>query len=355
MFLLLTLQIHKDGIWVRRLVEELEKLQRVVKVLTLEELLHNQRVDLRYTSTPSLPILSQECSGIINRVSDAADPAVVKRCIALLTVATRLYGIPVFNGPESYSLCCNKWCHHCIFSQAGLASPPTVVVVPSQWDRPATKEDPSDQRNSRIQHSTQLLRDSSLPHLIKPNSGGFGVGIVKLEELGNPDDDDDGTNPLLLDDFNVKQADGTLLLQEYIQSNDNKIYRVWFLARRVQCAVVRTTTPATTNDGGGGGDELTCGCSGQNNVDDNGLVSAWPIPRSVSNEIERMLALLPEDAHAGSVEFVEQAERRLNFDLNLLSTLPNSSTATVADADAIWGVAYNPWAELAKAVVDVLQ
>jgi hypothetical protein len=314
MFLLLTLENHKDGIWVTRLVEELLQIGVEVEIASIEDYLHERHVD---------DVLA-DCRGIINRVSDAADPVNVKKCVALLSAA-RLLQIPIFNGPIAYSMCCNKWCHHMVFRRAGLVSPSTAVILASRL---------SSSNNERLTELSQRLLQEPLPHLIKPNSGGFGAGIVKLG-----DDDDSNDLPL--------PADDTLLLQTYVPLATVSIYRVWFLLGQVQCAVERTAAGARD-------DEFTTGCAG--NVCTGGAnkpprISAWHVPMEVREEIERMLGFLQEDAHAGSVEFlIDSTGQRLYFDLNLLSMLP----VAVVNADEVWGEHYNPWVELAEAAMNVL-
>jgi hypothetical protein len=98
------------------------------------------------------------------------------------------------------------------------------------------------------------------------------------------------------------------------------------------------------------------------------------VPDDVRMEIEnQLLPLLKEDAHAGSVEFLQHPtvnehspympHRRYYFDLNLLSTLPimdhpsgivetnmdsNHKNITLLDLD------YNPWSELAHGIISVM-
>ena len=306
---------HKDGVWVTKLVDELTRSESadVVQIVAIEDFLHETLLDDAF-----LP----GCHGIINRVSDAADADTVKRCVALLTTA-RLYQIPVFNGPISYSLCCNKWCHHAVFLRAGLASPSTAIVLNNRLSS-----------DERLITASQRLLPTPLPHLVKPNSGGFGAGIVKLEQDDNARDD-----PTLTTD------DSLLLLQSYVPPADGRIYRVWFLLGRVQCAVERISVV--------GSDEFTVGCAGGvcSRAKKPPLISAWPVPATVRNEIEHMLGFLQEDAHAGSVEFLlDESGQRLYFDLNLLSTLP----LEVLSTSGVWSDDYNPWSELADAVVSVL-
>ena len=66
---------------------------------------------------------------IVNRVSDAAEPWEVKATLAILQQAQTVWKILVWNGPEAYSLCTNKWCHHVLFQRAGLQSPDTVAML----------------------------------------------------------------------------------------------------------------------------------------------------------------------------------------------------------------------------------
>jgi hypothetical protein len=77
------------------------------------------------------------------------------------------------------------------------------------------------------------------------------------------------------------------------------------------------------------------------------------IPDDVRNELEEGLLPLLPDAHAGSVEFLyDKAGRRLYFDLNLLSTLP--LVERVQEAESVWGQDYDPWKEMANAIVDMI-
>lgn len=321
MFMLLTLEKQSDGVWVTRLVEELLShlgaTGGVVEIVSVETFLQEQPLDA----------VLGNCRGIINRVSDAADPVTYKKCLAILSAA-RLMQIPVFNGPTAYTLCANKWCHHMVFRRAGLAYPSSTVVLSSKLpSRP----------DEKLAQASQRLLPEPLPHLVKPNAGGFGAGIVKLVTD--------------VDDPSILPLDDTLLLQSYVPPANGNVYRVWFLLGRVQCAVERTTAAAPTSDDH---DDFTTGCAG--NVctiasKKTPLVSAWSVSTKVRQEIERILECLPEDAHAGSVEFlIDTTGQRLYFDLNLLSTLPVS----VVNANTVWGELYNPWAELAEAVIQVL-
>jgi len=137
--------------------------------------------------------------------------------------------------------------------------------------------------------------------------------------------------------------DSMALLQTYTRPRDKKLYRVWFLRGKVQCAIEREIQDEER--------EFTNACSGSCSRQEP--PRAWKIPLNVKDEIEnRLLPLLP-DAHCGSVEFLysEKDSERLYFDLNLLSTLP----IHIRDTDGIWQKDYDPWMQLATEIWDFLQ
>lgn len=129
-FVLLTLKRHRDGLWVSRLVEQLEPLLEKestvedggtvddtaskLKVVALEDWLRGPA---------NIDDLFGDCCAIINRVSDAAEPHLFKATVGLLQAA-KLRQIPLFNGPNAYSLCGNKWCQHLLFDQVGISVHP---------------------------------------------------------------------------------------------------------------------------------------------------------------------------------------------------------------------------------------
>jgi glutathione synthase/RimK-type ligase-like ATP-grasp enzyme len=346
MYWLLTLSKHKDGVWVQRLVKELEKMQVSVRIVTMEEILHEKRLDDGAAASffAGDNVGEEACQGLINRISDASDPVMIKRCLAILTLATRIYGIPVFNGPMAFSLCSNKWCQHALFTRAGLRAPSTAVILPSQLHL-------EKKASESLRDKSQRLLGEPLPHLIKPNAGGFGFGIQRLDNNTNEEENISSLCSVL---------DDTVLVQRYVPPADGIVYRVWFLVGKVQCAV-RRFSPNSTATAVRNNDEFQNGCSAgsmactrPNNNATPLDVTAWPVPPGVLDEIESLLALL-EDAHAGSIEFLVDArtDERLYFDLNLLSTLPTSNKE-IQNAQEVWGANYNPWAELAGTVVRVL-
>lgn len=161
--------------------------------------------------------------GIVNRVSDAAEPHEVKACVAILQLAKQVWKIPIWNGPDAYSLCTNKWCHHLLFTQANLASPATLVAMQQQEQPPTDTTSGSGTTTSHTSSSSETTLaerqhqkavemlyqiqqqqqqqpqnhkgpgeraitestvapttttiTTTLDYLVKPNAGGFGVGI----------------------------------------------------------------------------------------------------------------------------------------------------------------------------------
>ena len=309
--ILLTLKKHEDGIWIQKLLEKLERLissvaDRSVEVVVLEDYLSYIAL-----TNDSLSFGMKDWALLVNRVSDAAEPFLFKACLSLLSAA-KSRGIPVFNGPQSYSLCGNKWNHHVLFQQAGLSSPSTIAIFEPTADK-----------------MKEAARELSFPILIKPNAGGFGAGMIRvnnMEELPkNPPDYDDRT----------------ALLQEYESPSDGKLFRVWFLGDRVHCGIVRNDTS----------NQLSAGCVASvcSRSAPSFRLAACAIPDDVRNDIEKGLLPLLLDAHSGSVEFLysEKSQRRLYFDLNLLSTLPLPDLTPFSDM--FWN--RDPWEELADTVL----
>ena len=102
-------------------------------------------------------------------------------------------------------------------------------------------------------------------------------------------------------------ADGIALLQQYVRPVGGELYRVFFLGRRVQCAV-RVRAPADFN---------ACVRSV--------AAEPWQPPEAVAEAVLRCAALTAADC--GSVELLFDEEGRARyFDFNLLSTLPPAAS-----------------------------
>ena len=373
---ILTLAKHQRGVWITKLVDELRRRRGAcnrrsttpddqrqhpftVEIVTVESL------DLDQFSPSSSP----PWDGVVNRVSDAADPVLVKSTLAILHAA-ELWNIPVFNGPRSYSICCNKVLHHHVFARSGLRTPRSVVLNRSASSAGAPihvveygKDDPSYATSSttgttpigrKLSHAARRLMDMGCqwPVLIKPNSAGFGAGIkifANEEELLQFATDVP-TDPL-------PSEDGVALLQEYVRPADDFIYRVWFLRGRVQCGVRRMLLDSSnpTND-------FTAGCAGGSCSLDymrkkskmGATTFSWAVTDDVKEDIARILRVIGDDCDAGSIELLyDKAGCKVYFDLNLLSTLPLVD-GSIGNDTGVWPGEYNPWSELSEAIIGKL-
>jgi len=419
LLIILTLARHAQGIWIEKLITALERQQELItttkskhterewkfqiRVMVLEQFLPNTTNNPNSCSLPSstinpLSLDNNNCIGIVNRVSDAAEPFEVKACLAILQLAKQLYQIPIVNGPDAYSLCVNKWCHHVLFQKANLSSPTTILLkshgqkkLSSMTKVHRFKDAILDlhrqcclEENNKTDDpvessvSSSSSNDFLFDFLVKPNAGGFGVGISRHQAVignnanANTNTNTNGTARTVIsydnNDMIVEPTDGVLLLQKYLQPQDGIFYRVWFLQRRVQCGVQRVSSGSDKN-------EFRLGCAAQGACsirkskqqqeqtnDDSDVISAtatssnsvssttsvaWTVTDDVRFEIEnQLLPTLPNDAHCGSVEFLYDPTigKRQYFDLNLLSTLPLDEEEEEP----------NVWEELAQTVLDVI-
>ena len=457
---ILTLAKHQHGIWIERLVTALEqkistetppnnnskdnnnsakqhyRIERI-HVVVLEEylkgpLIVSERSDDSNAKNHHYHQQNHWC-GMVNRVSDAAEPWQVKACLAVLHLAQHVWKIPIWNGPDAYSLCTNKWCHHVLFRQANLASPVTAVAGIDVEDKDDDDESPACSRK-RLNNAFELeaeavatlqssivaknLRDetnTTLEYLVKPNAGGFGAGIERRQATFFSDGSSEplsSTSSFLIQLGN-NFSDRMVLFQQYIPPRNGRIYRVWFLAGKVQCAVERSMDVIKSNKQQqqqlqqksqplSPDEEFTSGCVGgvcarpakkkaKITVEDSTVegtatqptaaaaaaatkttIQPWQVPDLVRREIEdQLLPVLPADAHCGSVEFLysgnsnragdphggqDHNEKRLYFDLNLLSTLPttDNNTAPMDPSAPTLNVSpmnhQDPWMELALSI-----
>jgi hypothetical protein len=335
---------------------------------------------------------------LVNRVSDAAEPHLIKACLAvleLIVTASQLSPqqqqrrVVVFNGPRSYSLCSNKWCHHVLFQRAGLeeasSSPKTIRIM--------LAEDVDDEQSKNREMIRQAISthfsSSSVLLLIKPNAGGFGAGIVQFHKDDDLLSTTTSSSSIAMIPSSSYYTDHMCLLQEYIPT-PHFVHRVWFLQGKVQCGVImrRINNDSTLSDNNnkllwtsGGGGCMAGGAVCRRQTTTTGttttttnqqqqqqqsqqpltIISAYTIPDSVRHEIEHQLLPLLSDIHAGSVEFIVNAkhpDQRFYVDLNMLSTLPilddddNDNNKKIQNAAKVWGLDYDPWKELAQAIID---
>jgi hypothetical protein len=271
-------------------------------------------------------LLSTSCGLLVNHISNAAAPPLQKACVGVLQLAASVYKIvPVWNGPMSYSLCCNKWCQHVLFAQAGLECPPTQALLNA-----------TETSLQEAISSVQGKERSSV--LLKPNAGGFGAGVKRIDPNAN------ASNQTTLDPTVSSYADRLMLVQEYIETDS--IYRVWFLNGKVQCGIVRKNVV--------GENEFTSACMASTCTRQRpSNVQAYLASNDVTRDLEEKLLPLLPDAHSGSVEFLSDKNgKRLYFDLNLLSTLP--LVEKVKDSEDRWRNYYDPWKQMAVVVASVI-
>ena len=322
--ILLTLEQHKNGVWITRLVDAFSSFHQdlTVSVVTLESLLANL--------DPSAALFCASTRLVVNRVSDAASPHLHKACVGILKLAETVDNIPVWNGPASYSLCSNKWCHHVLFSKAGLESPSTRVLLNSNIESLSQAIDDVTREDDSSETSSVLL---------KPNASGFGAGVKRIQvknDLSTVDMSEQS-----IDETISNYGDCIALVQEYVEADS--IYRVWFVRGKVQCGIVRSSSE--------GENIFTSACMGNTCARRAAMIRAYEIPMGVRNELEEQLLPLLPDAHSGSVEFLQGKNgARLYFDLNLLSTLP--LVEQVQDAESVWRKGYDPWKEMADSMMD---
>jgi hypothetical protein len=341
--LILTLKKHENGVWITNLVNALTRLGQDADTFNVVS------IETFFAACPNVSTLFGEknnnnnniITGIVNRVSDAADPSMFKITMAILTAAHKR-GIRIYNGPEAYALCANKFCHHIVFDLAGVQSPYSRVLQNAN-----TKTNPLDIILEQYTTTTVTTESNILqyPLLIKPNAGGFGAGIHYVEN--------GQTHKITKDQLTT--PDGIHLLQNYVTSADGFIYRVWFLDGRVQCGVKRRVD--NTNDQH---ETIITGCTGNSACMRPSLSPdpqepsfvAFFVPPKIQKDVKQIVLQLP-DAQAGSVEFLyNQQGIPLYFDLNLLSTLPQTETS--GDAKLVWGESYDPWKELAASIHETL-
>lgn len=263
---LLTRDEHAQGKWLVDLAEAITAAGPKVAIVRLSEL-------------NRLPA----CRCLVNRVSDAAPPADVKIAFTALRTA-ELRGVPVVNGTASFALATSKLLHYELFAAAGLATPPYCVV-----------------RRGADVGAAAANAGLEFPLLLKPNSGGFGKGIVRLETSASIGE------TAAADMDGAFGEDGVAVLQEYAAPDAGKTYRVWFHSKgEVHCAVSVEPQDDSYN---------ACVCSVPN--------QPWDVPADVAAATRNAAKIA--GAECGSVELLYHAGRPMYFDFNLLSTLPDNA------------------------------
>ena len=141
----LTLSKHRADVWITTLVDRLQTQAPKARIEVLD-----------VESAPMLLGFGHEEAKpnwelLVNRVSDAAPPAMVKAALMFLRAA-ELQGCCVVNGVSAYSTGVSKALHHVALHRAGLCTPATTVC------RALPLKEPD-------------LSRLTFPILLKPNSG----------------------------------------------------------------------------------------------------------------------------------------------------------------------------------------
>jgi hypothetical protein len=329
----LTRDAHRGGTWVTSLVRALqERLSSAsVQVVSVE-----RTDDCDDALLP--PGGPPQCDLLVNRVSDAAPPATAKKTLAILALF-ELHGVPVINGAKCFTLGTNKWLHHQVLQRAGCEVPSSIVV---------SNDGNAERFREAVKSAAGALIEGGCnwPLLAKPNSGGFGEGIVpfsNVEEL------------VLWADKECAEGststDGTTLLQQFLIPGDNSIYRVWFVRGKI-CAAVCAVRPTAAAEGA----LFQGGCVGSCSLKDHAsalpVFTAWDPPSEVREKVLKAAEIA--EADCGSIELLydSQTGRAFYFDLNMVTTLPEpSSPNPVRDPANLWGPSYDFYADLAECII----
>ena len=357
----LTREVHRAGRWVTALAtalaDRLRDVDAVVEIVCVERAAADASLLPAGGGRP-------QCALLVNRVSDAAPPATAKAAAALLH-CMELHAIPVVNGARCFAIGNNKLLHQQVLSQAGCAVPRSVAVAlepgADRYQRRAAVDSAA---------SSLLAAGAAFPLLIKPNSGGFGQGVVpmrSLDDLLRWSDEDDAAA--------ARSADGMTLLQEYIEPLADATYRVWFHRGRVVAAVQLVLDPSLPPSealrggcvGGaacalparaGSGAVEGSGPTATGGAPASGTMMAWKPPGDVCARVLRAADLAGADC--GSVELLYPRDAQgdgaapVFFDLNMVSALPECGRGRrVHGAEELWGAAWDFYAELAEYILTV--
>eukprot|EP00193_Tetraselmis_chui_P008520 CAMPEP_0177752748 /NCGR_PEP_ID=MMETSP0491_2-20121128/1082_1 /TAXON_ID=63592 /ORGANISM="Tetraselmis chuii, Strain PLY429" /LENGTH=350 /DNA_ID=CAMNT_0019267967 /DNA_START=14 /DNA_END=1064 /DNA_ORIENTATION=- len=317
----LTLAAHRRQVWVRLLVDRLTAARPDVKVRVLDA--EEATVGLGVESKRQQPHV------LINRVSDAAAPALAKATVTLLSAA-EARGVRVINGSRCYGIGMSKLLHHVMLDGAGLATPRSVVC-------------------RRLPPDEETLAGLRFPVLFKPNSGGFGAGIVRL------DSEAELKESVAIGAVKMGE-DGMCLLQEYVAPARQETFRVWVAGGTVQCGV--RIWHSQPDDFGGCMSAACRATQGQKTV------HAWRVPTIIEDAVLRVMAACQADC--GSIEFLYPEPETsflpgsgrgaegvpLFFDVNMLSTLPLPGPGGYLDQEGVWPEGMDPWTDLAHFILE---
>ena len=149
-----------EAIWVKSVYNELKTL------LLTDPSTKKAKLEILSVESLSINVYSNVINDwhyVINRVPESSPSNIAKTATAILKYCD-LLNISVFNNYESYLIGQNKLLHHGILSALSLTSPKSVLV--RNIDTIKT-----------IANQTKL----KFPLLLKPNSGGYGRGILQFQ------------------------------------------------------------------------------------------------------------------------------------------------------------------------------
>ena len=313
-----------EAIWVKSIYNELKTL------LLTDPSTKKAKLEILSVESLSINVYSNVINDwhyVINRVPESSPSNIAKTATAILKYCD-LLNISVFNNYESYLIGQNKLLHHGILSALSLTSPKSVLV--RNIDTIKT-----------IANQTKL----KFPLLLKPNSGGYGRGILQFQtkdELMQFCDNNNNNNNKLFGN------DGTALLQEFHgKLTGSTVYRIWTLNNCIQCGI-KVERPR----GGFGGACLSDTC-GRTQTIVHALDVKKILDEKIINDILNIEKLCKADCC--SVEFLfdqdndgnDIMDKPIYFDVNMLSTLPTNlgiNDNRIINAENIWdGSNWNHW------------
>jgi hypothetical protein len=289
-------------------------------ITSLASALQSVGKNVYYLDSSSLswdPLGKEELpSTVINRVRDSTTGHQAKTVLAFLQFL-EARGTKVFNGSHAFGIGNSKVTQLTILNSLGLHFPTTLVIT-------------------NVHQLLTAAKKIGYPVLIKPEEGGMGRGIVKFSSESELQDyiDDPENGP--------KHEKSLWMLQEFIETRDNLAYRVWVCGGIVQCAIETFTLKREPT-------EVQCfnSCVCTLQKKSNVVIKATKLSPETEKEVLQIMDHCK--AYVGSIEFFIAADgRRVYFDINMLSTLPDPSKVT---NEGIWEAEYNPWVELATTMV----
>ncbi len=229
-------------------------------------------------------------------------------------------GVPVINGADAYRLEINKGLQIGLLERLGLPVPRTRIVY-------------------RPEQLTAAAAELEYPLIVKPNVGGNGAGILRLDHPRE-------LEAAIAAEQIVAGPDGVLLLQEYHPPRGRSVVRVETLEGRFLYAIrvhlghdEFHLCPADVCSLVSG-EQLAATARAEGHGNDAKVEPFTPSPRVIS-EVERIAQAAHLDV--GGVEYLdsERDGRRLYYDVNALSNF-------VADAEKVVG--FDPTARLVDSI-----